>query len=518
MRPMTGSFASAIAVLGLSLAGCSLGNLSVDRCDSDGACAVAFGAGSACLDGYCSAPAPCETTSACRERFGYGAVCEEARCALAPAEPRCSLSTPVELAGEFPRTVGDRILVGAILRDTASQNARAKAIQLAFDEINNVGGVDGVPLSLLVCRNDATETTTDSDEAARLTSYLAGTLGVPLILGPASSANVAAALGVLKVQSLATAMISPSATAAGLTDDPVVFGGRKDGLFWRTCPRDTLQAAVLVGSVGLDKLTSVTIVYQLDAYGSGIEAAVSDGLTSMGTVPPKVIDSLPFRIDVNLDEDLAKAAATAKSLGHEGLLVVASDAANTLKFLNHLAVLKYQAPALFLTDGSRSTVILDPKQPAEVQAMVKGAVGTSPAAFDTNAAAAHAKFVQQMTSLYGVTVTGFGFVSHSYDAAYVGAYGLLSGLTKAKHLVSALNGFDIANGLTRLASGSPVAVGQTDFTKAAAALTDGMGVDIYGISGPLDFDPKRGEAPGPIEVWKPNATFDDFVTVTVIQP
>lgn len=501
-------------VAALALSGCSLGNVSYDRCVTDSACAVAFGAGSACTEGYCSDPTPCTATAECRAAFGYGTLCEAGTCVLAPAEPRCSISAPPELAGEFPRAIGDRILVGALLKDTASQQARASAMRLAVDEINVAGGIDGFDLALLVCRNDATETTTDNDETARLTEYLAGSLGTPLILGPASSSNVAAAIGVLKVKLLPTALVSPSATAAGLSDDPVVFDGRSTGLFWRTCPKDTLQAAVLVDEVGKTMAPSVTVVYQNDAYGSGIEAAFRAGWTAGG----KAVTSLPFRVDSNLDADLAKAATDAKAKGAPALLVVASDATTSMKLLQQLVKAGFTTPKLFLTDGSRSKVLLDPMQPKAVQDLVRASVGTGPAAFDPNAEATYSKFVQQMASLYGVTVTGFGFVSHSYDAAYVGAYGLLHGLSKGKHAAVGFDGFDVAEGFTRLSSGTAVAIGQTDFTKAAASLTSGKSIDIQGISGPLDFDPARGEAEGPIEVWVPNDAFDDFKTVSVVQP
>lgn len=506
---------AALAALAL-LAGCSLGNVSVDRCTSDEACVAAFGPGSACGDGYCSAAPACATTAECRSAFGYGAVCEAGRCAFAPAEPRCNLSEPPELAGSFPTVVGDRVLVGAILKDTESQNARASAMRLAVSEINIAGGIDGFPLALLVCRNDAGETTTDNDETARLTDYLAGSLGVPLLLGPASSSNVAAAVARLKVQKLATAIVSPSATAAGLTDDPVVFDGRAPSLFWRTSPRDTLQAAVLVNEVAKGAPMRVVVVYQNDPYGSGIESDFRDGWTKASPMAP--VDSLPFRLDSNLSADLAKAAGDAKVKAPDALLVVAADAANTLKFFEELVKVGYTPPKLFLTDGSRSKAMLAPELSDGVKALVKGAVGTGPAAFDPDAKDGYAKFSQQMKSLYDVTVTGFGFVSHSYDAAYVGAYGLLAGVAKAEGKVAAFDGFDVATGFTRLAKGDSVAIGQSDYSKAAKALTSGGAIDIRGISGPLDFDSTRGEAPGPIEVWAPNAAFDDFEQRSVVLP
>ncbi|MBM4358894.1 MAG: ABC transporter substrate-binding protein [Deltaproteobacteria bacterium] len=505
-----------LAALACGLTGCSLGNVTVDRCTSNEACAVAFGPGSTCDDGFCTASTPCETTAECRSTFGYGAVCESGRCAAAPAEPRCNLSEPPQLAASLPTTFGQRILIGALLKDTTSQNARASALRLAVSEINGAGGIDGFPLGLLVCRNDAGEGTSDNDETGRLTDYLAGSLGVPLILGPASSSNVAAAVARLKVGERPTALVSPSATAAGITDDPVVFAGRGPTLFWRTCPRDPLQAAVLVSEVEKVGPTGVVVVYQNDPYGSGIE---SDFRTGWKSVAPMVaLDSLPFRVDTNLDGDLAKAAADAKAKSPSALLLVSADPAHTLKFFNELVKVGFAPPKLFLTDGSRSKVLLDPALSEPVKDLMRSAIGTSPAAFDPGAADAFAKFGQQMQSLYEVTVTSFAFVSHSYDAAYVGAYGLLSAVAKSGRKLTAFDGFDVAEGFTRLSKGDLVAVGQGDFLKASKALTGSNTVNIAGISGPLNFDATRGEAPGPIEVWAANATFDDFKQLSVVSP
>jgi ABC-type branched-subunit amino acid transport system substrate-binding protein len=505
-----------VASLGCALAACSLGNIAVDRCTSNDACASAFGPGSTCDDGFCSAATNCESTAECRTAFGYGTVCDSGRCAFAPAEPRCNLSEPPELAASLPGSIGQRILIGALLKDSPSQNARASAMQLAVSEINGAGRIDGFPVGLLICRNDVGEGTSDNDETARLTDYLAGTLGVPLILGPASSSNVAAAVAKLKVRELPTALISPSATAAGLSDDPVVFGGRGPTLFWRTCPRDSLQAAVLVSEMEKVAPSSVAVVYQNDPYGSGIESDFRSGWKTIA--PTATLDSIPFRIDSNLDADLANAAADAKAKSPSALLLVSADAAHTLKFFNELVKVGYAPPKLFLTDGSRSKVLLDPMLPEAVKDLMRSAVGTGPAAFDPAAGAAYEAFGTRMQSFYGVTVTNFGFVSHSYDAAYVGAYGLLAGLAKSGRKLAAFDGFDVAEGFTRLSKGPSVKVGQDAFGTAIKSLTGNGTIDIAGISGPLNFDPNRGEAPGPIEVWAANSAFDDFEQRSVVSP
>jgi len=510
-----------LALHALASLGCSLGNVSVDRCRTDDACASAFGPGSTCDDGYCTAPTECSTTAKCREAFGFGAVCVEGRCATAPAEPRCNLSEPPELAGQFPTTVGDRILVGALLKDTANQNARATAMRHAVMEINGSGGINGKPLGLLVCRNDATDTSSENDETKRLVDYLGGDLGVPLILGPASSSNVTAALSTVLDKKLATTVISPSATAASLTDQPIRFGDGKTTLFWRTCPKDTLQSRVLASEVAKETAGRLVIVYQNDPYGNGIQSAFVGELDSVAPHFKNGIELATFRLDANLDADLAKAADKVKGKDGAPVVFVASDAAHTLKFFDALVKLGVTPPKIFLSDGSRSLVLLADTLSQPVRDLVKLSIGTGPAPFDKTdegAAADYESFRASMKSLYDVSITSFGFVSHSYDAAYVGAYGLIHAYTRGTGTVAGFDGFDVADGLKRLVGGTPVAVGQNDFKTASNELTGAKSIDVRGISGPLEFDPNRGEAPGPIEIWRANATFDDFEQVSIVKP
>jgi len=54
------SAGAAIAALFVAAPGCSLGNVHVDNCGSDAECAMAFGAGSQCVAGYCTAPGAAE--------------------------------------------------------------------------------------------------------------------------------------------------------------------------------------------------------------------------------------------------------------------------------------------------------------------------------------------------------------------------------------------------------------------------------------------------------------------------
>src|ERR1700722_17471621 len=59
--------------LGLLLEGCSLRNVKHDDCGSDDQCALTFGPGSTCTEGFCTPAATCTTGQDCRKAAGGGA-------------------------------------------------------------------------------------------------------------------------------------------------------------------------------------------------------------------------------------------------------------------------------------------------------------------------------------------------------------------------------------------------------------------------------------------------------------
>ncbi len=104
--------------------------------------------------------------------------------------------------------------------------------------------------------------------------YLAGTLGVPYLVGPLTSSDALDLIADLTKKSYPTVIISPSATSAALTTiDDKLPPTQPYGLFWRTCPDDALQGQVLAHQV-IGAVTpapaSVTVVYINDTYGLGL--------------------------------------------------------------------------------------------------------------------------------------------------------------------------------------------------------------------------------------------------------
>lgn len=486
-----------------------LGNINPDQCSGDAGCEQLFGLGSTCgADGYCTDATTCTGSLECRARFGFGTSCDGGSCVVAPLDPRCELSEPDSLLYELPGRLGDRILLGGLFAvNTDKHRVRADATRLAIREINNIaGGISGRELGILICNNDHDgDSSTDPEESEELTEYLAGTLGVPVILGPTSSSSSIAAINRVVQQALPTAFVSPSATSPQLTDHPDRLSpGDPHGLFWRTCPSDALQGRVLARVVGglvagvpvdPDTLRVVAILYQNDAYGSGLQTEFRTDFEGLSTL--NQVSSFSFETD---ESDLASAVDSAGAFGPQAVVVISSDAARTVSVLEQAAQTSGMVtPAYFLTDGSKdASVLLSNSLSAAAQSIVDDALGTAPA---SPGGTAYNVFRDALQNQFGADASQFSFVAQSYDAAYVGAYGIVFGASMADDF----GGLEVADGFSRLAEiggeATTVAVGPNDFSSAVIELSQGRSIDISGTSGPLDFDPVTGDAPGDVEVW-----------------
>jgi ABC-type branched-subunit amino acid transport system substrate-binding protein len=88
--------------------------------------------------------------------------------------------------------------------------------------------------------------------------------------------------------------------------------------------------------------------------------------------------------------------------------------------------------------------------------------------------------------------------TQAYDAVYLIAFGAQA----TKPTYDPIQSQAVAAGLSKLVGGTQIIdVGPASFTKGLEALRVGETVDFNGASGPLDFDPKVGEALGDYSVW-----------------
>jgi branched-chain amino acid transport system substrate-binding protein len=515
------SFAASLFVALASGAGsgCSLGNVAHASCSGDAACAAAFGLGSQCSSGFCSDPGACATGNDCRAQFGGGA-CVSAVCTpTIPVDPACDqISEPEGLLGG--PAVGDSapLLIGAVfsLAEPHDQ-AVVTAVRLGVREINRSGGmIDGKQLGLVVCDNGGPMDTATGAARTAMTDhafdYLAGTLGVPYLVGPLTSADAIDMINELLLQAYPTVIISPSATSPQLTGiDDRLHKGDPYGLFWRTCPSDELQGTVLADDViGPDKtISTVSVVYIQDAYGEGLSTVFREeyGLSK----------SILFPYD---DTTLASPAALATlagsvdAAGADAVLLIAEEGDIAVSIMEAMAGKSVATKKFFFTDGTMDVGLLAPGLPAEVKAIVAAAKGTAPA---DPSGPNYDLFATNLTAAFGLDASSFSFLAQAYDATYVGAYGTLY----ASQNGPAFNGLGVVSGMARLSiTGAPVVnVSPTEWNNAKGYLTSNPGqIDIDGTSGPLHFDPTTGEAPAPIEEWAEAPDGGGFVTLQVFNP
>ncbi len=498
---------SAMAWASLAAGACSLSNIPVADCEQDLRCEVAFGLGSTCKDGFCTEPPPCVTGHDCRGRYGGGACVDGSCVRQIPDDPlgACQRIEPANLGSLDLVGAEAPVLVGGMFALDDGQDPRiADAAALAFSEINEVSGLDdGRPVGFVACDVGGPGNVLSGPERqARVrvvVDYLAGTLGVPFVVGPVTSGDAVNAISYALSRDYPTAFISPSATSPALATEP----DRLDpddlfGLFWRTVPNDELQGAVLAREVvgtypAPETINRVAVIYINDAYGEGLANVFQ---TSFGLAET---DLFPFGADVDFSQVTAQVAATSP----DAMVMIAIDARRTVSFIREMANQPTLADkTLFLTDGSKDeAALLDPAlESAVTDILFAQVVGTAPA---TPEGPAYEVFSANYTNRFDVDPSGFTFLANAYDAAYLGAAGTVYAATT----VPAYDGRHVVSGLARLIVGDRVEVGKTNWGTLKSSVTSGdRTVDVAGISGELDFDPLVGDAPGVIEVWQPTTT------------
>ncbi len=493
-------------LLGLSALGssaCLLTNINPDACESDRACVEAFGLGSSCVESYCSEPTACQTGHDCRARHGGGA-CVDKRCVdHLPADPvgACKVFEPTDLPNKaLTGKAAPLIIGGMFLLEVDFGPPIVDAAKLALREINDVGGlIEGQPIGMVVCDNGGPGNALVDD--ARLAhihavvDYLAGTLGVPFMVGPLTSGDSLHTVQWMLARGYPTVMISPSATSPALTNEPDKLSEEDYGLFWRTPPSDQLQGKVLANNV-VGKLpvpdmtlTKIAAVYRDDAYGLGLATAFQQSFSGTTTLHKFAVDAA-----------LAPLATEAAAMNPDGVMFVDIGGDRAVAFMTEMAASPaIAAKPLFLADGSKNSSLLDSELTAEVKTIIfNQAVGTVAAA---PAGPDYDLFAASYMSEFMSTAANSAFVANGYDAVYVGA----AAVVFAAQNGSAYNGRHVAGGLARLINGATVRVGKLTWSDVKNGLTTGnKEINIVGVSGPLDFDVSNGDTTAPIEVWKPS--------------
>ncbi|MCA9571348.1 MAG: ABC transporter substrate-binding protein, partial [Myxococcales bacterium] len=447
---------------------------------------------------------PCTTSAECRDAFGFAMQCgSEGYCEALDVPDRCTRTYPTDLFTR-PEEHADVVVFGTLF-DHESDIDNLQSIELAFQQANTEGGLDGLEVGLVSCDyQELTDYDNDPSGVAADTAlgWLADDVGVQGVLGPAASQLVLDVWGTAEASGLF--VISPSATSNALvTIDGEVSTDDEPGLFWRTAPPDADQAAAIVADIQGRGNTNVAVISQVGAYGDGLASLLQ---VSMGIPGDRMFT---FENSNQLTGAIADVAAVA---GLQEVVFISSEGGDVSSFLNGAAVVAaYDTVAIFLSDTARAQSVLQGASVA--QGTFTRVRGTSPIP-DPATSDVETRFYLAYSQEYGQDANEDGYNAFSYDAAWLSLYGA----AWARSQEGGITGLGIAKGLRHVTAGPATDIRSETWEDVQAAFANGDPIDVRGASGELQFDPSSGETSNPIAVWQVRATNDGFENVALCYP
>lgn len=343
--------------------------------------------------------------------------------------------------------------IGSVLPQTGSLAflgpPEQAGVQLAVNEVNEAAKgitIDFTPGDSGDADNKAFETT------------------VPKLQNEGVSAMIgAAASGVTKLfldSNVAAGIItfSPANTSPDFTT------WEDDNLYWRTAPSDLLQGEVLGNLVAEDGHKNIAIIYQNDAYGTGLYGVVKEVFeASGGTV---VADASYNDGDSSFDAQVA----TVTAANPDAIVLITFDQFKTIAPL--LVNAGQDAKNFYLVDGNLSNY------GDQVSVSLEGAKGTLPGPELED------DFTTRLNDAWvaedNAELEDYSYSAESYDAVVL--------LALASLAAGSTTGGDIATKLQEVSGGSGEGTKCTSFADCADIILDGGVADYDGYSGPVTFD------------------------------
>ncbi|PZQ90525.1 MAG: amino acid ABC transporter substrate-binding protein [Leifsonia xyli] len=240
------------------------------------------------------------------------------------------------------------------------------------------------------------------------------------------------------------------------------------GLYWRTAPSDLLQGEVLGNLIAEDGHKNIGIIYQNDAYGTGLYGVVKKVFESTGG---KVVAEASYNDgDASFDAQVATIAAAKP----DAVVLITFDQFATIAPL--LVNAGQPAANFYLVDGNLK------QWGDKVSVNLAGAKGTTPGPVLTDDF--QKRLNDDWTKAGNAALEDYSYAAESYDATVLLALASLA----AKSTVAT----DIAGKLQEVSGGSGKGKKCTSFAECADIILGGGVADYDGYSGPITFD-KNGD-------------------------
>jgi branched-chain amino acid transport system substrate-binding protein len=459
------------------------------------ACALLLSGCSAILNFH-----ECDSNGDCKSSSGAMLYCTSDHMCVdgLPDDQLCKQSVPP--AGT-PIPDGALIIAGLYKLNGPNEvndHAIREGSDLAALELTTEGNVDIV--------HYACDTGGDPAQAQRALKVAVTQLHAVAVVGPDTSDEVVKGIAPVVAQ-YGAIVVSPSATA------PIISTLPDDNLVWRTCPSDNLQAKVLATLVPATLPNSTTppkldLVYvDKNTYAAGLHDAFTEAY--QGNVNATVV----FQTG---DAASVVPMLTADPPDY-ALLIADTDAPPLVAALENASGLG--ATQYLMTDSALAPTLWGPTDMRIGWPMLSRIRGTAPALpVDPDpSAGVFRSFSTAYQAHFGEDPSDTAFVANAYDAFYAIAIAAAAAGTKP-------TGAQIAVNMGRLSTkgSTAVPVGSSGYGQAVQALqAAGATIDLYGASGPIDFDASGDTVSAPIEVWKIVMGSDGnptFATSSVVEP
>lgn len=341
----------------------------------------------------------------------------------------------------------DEIKLGAVMDITGALSGIGSQIrdgvQLAVNQINAAGGIDGKKVTLIV-----EDGQTDATAGFEAVKKLVEVNGCKVIIGPMISGAVKASGDYALTKKVL--LISPSATS------PEILTQAYRQFVFRTVPSDTLQGTAMAQLVTEGGYKKVALLVVNNSYGVGMADVLTQKLAGKTTIVATVqydLTKLDYLTELQTIKDKAPDCVIHVGYGDDAKIVYKQ--ALQLGLTNA----QWIAPEGVYADATLSVA-------ESAQFMASSVIGTRPTAPEGLAAFA------------------------TFAAAYKAVFGADPG-------VYCDGAFDAAN----LVFAAMKTAGSTDGTKIAAEVLK-LAKSYKGASGSITFDSYGDRVSGDYEVWK----------------
>ncbi|MFR0555943.1 ABC transporter substrate-binding protein [Pseudoscardovia radai] len=304
----------------------------------------------------------------------------------------CGSSSGTSGSGSSAASGG--FVLGALMPLTGSlaymSAAEVAAVQLAIDDINDAGGVNGADATFYQAD------TSDADHADQNTSAAEDVLShnPSAIVGPASSAVVRNVYQeITEAHVPMTSMGSTSTSFSGLSD-----------YFFRTVPPDTVQGTVLGNVIAQDGVQNLAIAAFNDEYGTGLRDQIAKTAGDQGV-------NIVYGADQAFDPtetNFSSIVTAIKASGADAIAIVAFDQTETL--IRELITQGVDTTHLYLVDGNTS----DYSDEFAAGALT-GSKGTIPGAHASD------EFQSRLQGVSSTQIDDFTYAAETYDAVILEA-------------------------------------------------------------------------------------------------